>query len=236
MAVTYVQARPRVRNVLQDTDGVRWTDVELDQWFDDAVRQIILARPDAYAVTREFGLAAGSSIQRIANLASDDNKPVSQMQSGPAIRLLRVTRNVATGKPIRETSRITLDAEIPDWHKPVPLAQWSGVEHYVFDNISPYTFYVYPCPPAGLATHKIEIIHAAIPASGAGLPDTYINPIVDWVVYRALSKDAEYAGNLGRATQHLNAFAQALQLTGAAEFTAATPGLATPLPASPGSR
>lgn len=226
---------PRASQILQDVANVRWTTDELEEWCRDAVRRIVLARPDAYSVTRSFALKAGSTLQSVGNVASDDNQ--SFMAGGPAIRLLRVVRNIGSGRPIREASRVTLDSEISDWHKPVPMSSWADVEHYVFDNMSPYTFYVYPCPPAGLATHMIEIVHAALPimaGSNLGLHDVYVNPILDWVLYRALSKDAEYAGNSARAAGHLEAFVQALHLTGVSEFTAASPGMASPLPASPG--
>lgn len=236
MAVQVGHVVSRAAQMLADVEGVRWTSAELTSWAHDAVRQIVLARPDAYSVVREFTLLPGSTLQTIGNLASDDNKPLPQMASGPAIRLLRVTRNT-TGRPIREVSRITLDTEVPDWHSPVSMSHWRGVECYVFDNVAPYSFYVYPCPPAGLATHKVEIVHAAMPAltgNSLGLADHYINPVLDWVMYRALSKDAEYAGNQSRAQHHLDTFAQALSLTQQSEFTAASPALATPTAAGPG--
>ena len=237
MAVQTADVLSRAAQILADVDGVRWTPAELTNWARDAVRQIVLARPDAYSVVREFTLKAGSSLQTVGNVASDDNKAVGAMTSGPAIRLLRVTRNAGTGRPVREAGRIALDSEVPDWHAPVSMANWMGVEHYVFDNIAPYSFYVYPCPPAGLATHKIEIVYAAMPpltSASLGLADHYINPILDWVLYRALSKDSEYAGNMARAVSHRDTFAQALSLTGQAEFQAASPALASPTPAGVG--
>ncbi|HDK8696501.1 TPA: hypothetical protein PVA50_004840, partial [Aeromonas hydrophila] len=40
--------------------------------------------------------------------------------------------------------------------------------------------------------------------------DIYINPIIDFMLYRCFSKDAEYAANSNRAAGHYNAFLQQL--------------------------
>ena len=44
----------------------------------------------------------------------------------------------------------------------------------------------------------------------ADLDDIYINPIIDFMLYRCFSKDAEYAANSNRAAGHYNAFLQQL--------------------------
>jgi hypothetical protein len=42
------------------------------------------------------------------------------------------------------------------------------------------------------------------------LPDIYGNALGDYVLYRAYTKDSEYAGNAQRAVAHYTAFANAL--------------------------
>lgn len=42
------------------------------------------------------------------------------------------------------------------------------------------------------------------------LDDIYANAILDYVLYRAYSKDAEYAANASRAALHYQAFTAAL--------------------------
>lgn len=233
----------RASRILADQTKVRWTVPEMVDHCKDAVRQIILARPDAYSVTRWMTLKAGDSRQVAGNIAASDNVDFGSAIFNPTTRLLRVTRNGSTGgyAPIREASRVALDSELPNWHVPPASATGYRVQHYVFDNISPYTFYVYPAVPSSLLNHQVEIVHSALPdLSGTGesislgLPDQYIAPIVDWVLYRAFSKDAEYAGNMERANHHLNSFATVLQISQAGGYAAATPALATPLPAGAG--
>lgn len=233
----------RARRILADTTSVRWTVAELVDYCKDAVRQIVLVRPDAYSITRWMTLRPGDSRQIVGMTQAKDGIDFGSSQFDPTLRVLRVVRNGATGAfaPIREASRVAMDSEVIDWH--IPAANPSGyrVEHYVFDNIAPHSFYVYPAPPTGLNTHTVEIIHSALPAFTGngesvqlGLPQQYMNPLVDWVLYRAFSKDAEYAGNASRATHHAQAFAVALDITKAEGFMASSPQAATPQPASSG--
>jgi hypothetical protein len=92
----------------------------------------------------------------------------------------------------------------------------------MFDPRDPKTFYVYP--PAG-AGASVDLVYAAYPtdivepADGAlytavsgntSLPDIYGNALGDYVLYRAYTKDSEYAGNAQRAVNHYTAFANSL--------------------------
>lgn len=239
-----LQALPvvtRASRILADQTNVRWTTDELVSYAKDAVLQVILARPDAYPVTRAFTVVGGNTKQVVGMTAASDGLDIGAVGHNPAIRLLRVVRNLgaAGSRPIREASRVALDTEMPNWHQvPTPGSAWSA-QHYTFDNVSPHVFYIYPCPPSTPA-YQVEIVHSALPAMGGaslatsidlGLQDHWINPLVDWVLYRAFSKDAEYAGNGERAMHHMNAFVQAVQMTQLAGQQASAPAAATPLPA-----
>ena len=50
----------RIRNVLQDTTNVRWTDIELRDYINDAQREIVNLRPDSSATTSNIALVAGT--------------------------------------------------------------------------------------------------------------------------------------------------------------------------------
>lgn len=235
----------RASRILADQTNVRWTEVEMIDWCKDAVRQIVLARPDAYSITRWFNLKAGDSRQVVGNTAAKDNIDFGAANFEPTTRILRVVRNGAAGgyRPIREASRVALDSELSTWHMPAANIVGYHVQHYVFDNVAPYVFYVYPAPPTNTTGFQIEITHSGLPdlsntgpSINLGLPYQYIGPLLDWVCYRAFSKDAEYAGNLDRANHHLGAFATALQISQQSGYAAATPQLATPLPAGAGWR
>jgi hypothetical protein len=92
----------------------------------------------------------------------------------------------------------------------------------MFDARDPKTFYVYP--PATILA-QLEVMYSAYPTDivepidGAlytavvgniSLPDIYGNALLDYILYRAYTKDSEYAGNLQRAQAHYAAFANTM--------------------------
>lgn len=192
---------------LFDASNVRWTADELLDYVNEGQQAIVLLRPDANAVNATVQLLGGTRQQIPDNGA----------------RLLRVTRNMGAdgakpGRAVRECARDVLDNATPDWH-------YAGaaltVQHFIYDNIDPKRFYVYPCVRGDVgqnAACQVEIIYSAIPARAADandvltLTDQYLPPLLDYVLYRAFSKDTSYAGNIQRAAQHLQAFANALQV------------------------
>jgi hypothetical protein len=196
----------RVDAIVFDQTKVRWPDVEKLAHLNDGQRQIALYRPDATSVTAAVTLTQDSR----------------QSLPAGAMRFLRAVRNLPSGRAIREASRLALDAGLPDWHS----RTGAEVEHYIFDNLSPTTFYVYPYPT--VPGNQIEVVYSRVPAQVMGandpitVPDQYANALVDWVLYRCFLKDATYAGNAGRASMHLQAFAADLGVNMQVEFTSAT--------------
>lgn len=194
----------RVGRLLSDPTHVRWPVDELVDYIDDAQRQVVLLVPDANSRTEQFQLEAGSR----------------QTMPAGAIRLLRITRNLGAngttpGRVVYPTLRGALDAEIPTWH----TATGASVEHYIYDpDSNRKVFYVYPS-----ATGYVEIVYSTNPAKltrpanmaqELELSEHYINPIIDWVLYRCWAKDAEYAGNTQRAQMHESSFYSQLGLKG----------------------
>lgn len=227
----------RASTTLFDTTGVRWAQPEMLNNITDAMRQIVLLRPDANSITASVQLVTGTK-QAIPNGSSTQDPAGVSTPAG--IRFLRATRNMGAdgktpGKAIRECSRVALDNEIPDWHTATPTALL--VQHTIFDNIAPRTFYVYPGIANG-STPYIELVYAGLPAvvtaadQVLSLSDDYINSVLDWVLFRCYAKDASYAGNMQRAQTHYSAFADSLQVTMSADFMAAAGQQATPTPAS----
>jgi hypothetical protein len=93
----------------------------------------------------------------------------------------------------------------------------------MYDARDPKVFYVYP--PAASTGASVELVYSAYPtditepADGAvysavsgniSLPDIYGNVLADYILYRAYTKDSEYAGNAQRAQAHYAAFQAAL--------------------------
>lgn len=195
----------RVEDILQDTN-VRWPRLELQNWINESYLQVVLLRPDANSKTATLTCVAGTRQTLAAGFPT-------------GLRLLDVVRNLAsssTKKVVRLISRSVLDDQRPSWHGETATV---NVQNYTFDARQPKEFFVYP--PATTAA-QIEIVYADAPDSHtlseaaldpAGtnaevikLDDTYLSSIIDWVLYRAYSKDAEYAANAQRAVAHNNAF------------------------------
>ena len=192
----------RVVDVLQDTTNVRWVEDELLRWLSDGQREIVAARPEANVKNEPVTLTANNSRQ--------------SLPSG-GLCLLDIVRNLGAngttyGRAIRVVAREILDAQIPDWHTSVASSE---IVHFVFDKRDPKTFYVYPRPNDAL---QVEAIFQAVPANVTqasdelDLPDVYMSPLVDYVLYRAYSKDSEYAGNSERAKMHYQAAANSIGL------------------------
>ena len=133
-----------------------------------------------------------------------------------ALRLIEVLRN-ANGKVIRFVPRKALDDSYPEWHSGKTA---TSVDNYCYEERDPKTFYLHPGPAAAV---KVDVIYSVAPQSKqladvenastpamADLDDIYINPIIDFMLYRCFSKDAEYAANSNRAAGHYNAFMQQL--------------------------
>jgi hypothetical protein len=202
MAVSVQSVIDRVQTTLQDTTGVRWPVVgELVLWINDAQREIALLKPDASAKNTTITLVDGTK----QDIPSDGN------------RLLRAVRNMSaassgTGKrSVRLVQREVLDAQTPDWHDPLvsgDAAHTNIVKHYIYDEQNPRNFYVYP----GVSGDAyLEIIYSANPSTVAqgdnlDIPDIYANAVMNYVLYMAYMKDAEYAGNNQRAASHFQIF------------------------------
>lgn len=185
----------RARHILQDTTsgGTRWLDDELLKWLNDAQREIVLLKPNAYSSVVDINLVTGTK----------------QEIPATGLMLLAVVRNTA-GRAVRRVDRNILDSENPDWHTVTAAAV---VEHYVFDEDAQTTFWVYP---PNNAAGSVEAIISEAPADVAAigntitLNDIYANVILDYLLYRAYSKDTDYAGNAQRAASHYQAFNNSL--------------------------
>ena len=194
----------RIRDTLQDTTSVRWSDAELRRYINDAQREIVNFRPEASAKTANVALVVGTK----------------QTLPTEGLRLIKITRNMssaaadATGKrAVRLVNADILNTQDPDWHDPTVTgssAHGTTVKNYIFDEDDPRNFYVYP--GASSTSTFLEIVYSKSPtdlttgSSTIDIDDTYANAIIDFVLYRAYLKDAEYAGNAQRAGTHYQLF------------------------------
>ena len=199
--ITVTSIVSRVSTILQDTTSVRWPSSELLDWFDDGSREVVLQLPEAGAVNESVALVAGTK----------------QTIPAAGIQFIDAVRNTS-GSAVRIVSREVLDAQRIDWHTDTAS---TTIKHFTFDPRDPRRFYVYP--PAAVGA-SLDVVYSKSPSaavrtgtipnqtSASVLPidDIYANVLVDYMLYRAYSKDAEYAGNTQRAISHYTAFANAL--------------------------
>lgn len=190
MAVTVRRILDDVRHILVD-EGVRWSDSELVNWFNMGQRQIVIMKPDASSRNTTMDLVQGPR----------------QTLPAEALTLLEVYANATptSSRAIQRINRTVLENERPDW-RTEPASD--VVRYFTFDEADPRTFYCYPPADTGA---RIEVNYSVVPTDvdingDLQLPDIYHGAMVDYIVYRAMSKDAEYAANAEKANLHHQAF------------------------------
>jgi len=192
---------------LLDTSNVRWTRSELLGWVNDGQRQIIIITPSATNKVAVKKLDAGTR----QSIPSD------------GWTLLEVIRYMGTtgtkaGRAIRVTSRELIDSFNPNWHDDYPTVM---PKHYVFDQQDQTIFYVYP-PNNG--NGYVQLNYAPIPVDLATeddaivISDMFETALLDYVLYRANSKDAEYAPGLQLASGYLQTFMASMGIKSEAEI------------------
>ena len=214
----------RAQTLLQDEDSVRWTVTELQYWLNDGYRDVLNLRPDSNTLTGEFTCVAGP-------------RQVLTTTFPNASRLVSVIRNTAATSNkygVRLVNRRTLDDQRKGWYADTPTV---SIEEYMFDPRQPREFLVYP--PATTAA-RLEVAYAQIPsphtltetqltnpatAETIRIDDSFANALLDYVMYRAYSKDAEQQGNAARAVAHFQAFQNSLGVAAQAN-AASQPGVA----------
>lgn len=196
----------RVVETLQDNSSVRWPVNELVRYLNDGQREVVLYRPDSMVTNATVSLNAGTK----------------QALPAGGVKLIEVIRNNSANskRATRMVNREILDAQSPGWHA---IAGVTEILHFMYDPRDPKVFYVYP--PAAVSGAALDIVYSALPADitepadgstysavtgNISVPDIYANVLSDYVLYRAYTKDSEYAGNVQRAQGHYQAFANAL--------------------------
>jgi len=203
----------RAQKLIQDETGIRWPVPELAGWFNDATREVAIHKPSASSKSVVLPMVKGTR----------------QTIPTGALMLMRVLRNLKPGstdtsrlgaRSVRLVNRDVLDTQHPDWHDEDRLPFSNVVKHFIFDESDPTAFYVYPGNDGqGQVEALISRSPDAIATSGTNandynigmpLPDVYANAVLDYVLYRAYSKDASFAEHAQRAGSHYQAFASSL--------------------------
>lgn len=190
MATTVRSLLNRAAALLSDEEFVRWEEAELLEWLNDA--QKVIARgpaSDVYVLRDNITCTAGT----VQNLPEDN------------LRLVDVVKNVSSGRAILQADYALADTLKPTWR----AATVGTAENYFYDERNPHQVELYP-PQAG--GELIEIVYNADPPP-AGITgtliinDVFADAVLDYVVYRALSKDTEdTATEMRKADRYYQAF------------------------------
>lgn len=199
MATTAQSIILRAQTALQDVEGVRWGAPELVNYLNDGQREIVRLRPDQKSSTVTMTLVQG----------------YRQAIGATHMALIDIPAN-ATGKlkRITKVDLTQLDAIDPAWRSKTPAVE---VIHFCHDLREPRTFYVYPPAQSGLTVEAVVSVYPTdvAPPSGAAfasvsgdidLPDQWADALLNYVLFRAYSKDAEFGGNAGMAASYLGLF------------------------------
>ena len=193
----------------QDTTGVRWPTAEWLGWLNDGQREIAIARPNSFTKLVSIPLVAGTR----QSLPADGIMFIEYMRA-------MGSNGTTPGPAARKVSRRLLDSQIPNWHT---VAAAASPQHYVFDPMAPRNFYVYPPSTGGV---QAEVLYSAAPpdvpsaASVISVEDIYATVLLDYLLYRAYSKDSEFVGNAERAMVYRRLFENAIGVKATADAAA----------------
>lgn len=199
--ITVASILTKVSTILQDPTNIRWPTDELILWLNDGQREVALYKPNAFVVNTAVICVAGTK----------------QTLPAAAVSLIDVVRNMGTngttpGNSIRAVSREILDTQVPNWHASTASAV---VKHFVYTPLDSKTFYVYPPQPAS-GQGYVELVYVAAPTDAVSggvitLDDIYVTALISYILFRAYSKDAEYANNATLASTYYQQFQGLLQ-------------------------
>jgi hypothetical protein len=181
---------------LNDMTAVRWTRAELLEWANDAQKILSLAAPDTTATIAQVTTIAGVRQSIPADgwilLRANRNMGATGLVSGRVLQLV----------PIEE-----LTQNNPSWASETPTAIATA---YCYSAMLKNTFWIYP--PADSSGYKIEVVYSKVPTVMATesalitVLDIYAPALLDYMLYKACLKDAEYAPGQALASGYLASF------------------------------
>lgn len=229
MALIASDIMRRAGILLQDEDHLRWTLPELAEWINDATRSIVLAKPSESTAIIHIELEPGT-LQQVPSGTS----PVPQLLMSLTRNLRQIGPPVLGGRTITPTNRGGLESAQPDWHDERRVRRRRDVMQFFIDDQDPLRFWVYPGNDGtGIVEALVAVLPTPIAPTGdetliaswdvpIGLKEIMATPMLDYVLYRAQSKD-DVAANAGRAQAHFQTFATAVGIKTSSE-TRGAPG------------
>jgi hypothetical protein len=183
------------RGILQDldVDDTRYSDADLLEYGNGALRSLPTIRPELCYEEGELECEVGKALQSVS---FDD-----------AHSLVDVVR-IKDGSAVLKCDKVALDAFNPTWMTTTAAA----AQNWMPNGNDPRRFYLYPPAPAA---QVLEVIYVAIPGPFAagddtGFPLTLTEAVTDYIVGMAESRDDEHVTSQ-RAAQFIAQFASRLK-------------------------
>lgn len=194
---------------LQDPSFDDLSESQLVAWGNMGSAQIAAFVPSACTVIESVKLAAGPRqtiaasgmvfIRAIRNMGTDGNTPGQAIIMVDNIEILNAfNMSWPTETQVAVIKEVVKDPVVEGVFWTFPPADGSSyIEIERSDK---------PAPVIWDSAHAWETVKI-------GITNEYIGALLDYILYRAYSRDADYPGNIEKATLHKQAFDQALGLT-----------------------
>lgn len=192
----------------EESGSYRWSDAELIDYINAAQRRIAALVPEA------------NSVETVVNIT---NEIARQSIPSGGIKFIRVARNYADDGStpqgaVRYVEKDALDTYDPDWEYNTAIKTDGDnfFEHYCHDSREPRVFYLYP--PQAAASKYVAVVYSDNPDEITALTDTlslgdeYFDAIVEYTVYRSLTKEGRESIPSAYRQELYNNFLQALGL------------------------
>jgi len=185
---------------VQDEAHVRFTRAEWLDYFNAAQRRLVQLRPDVLAPTEHTLTLVRGFRQTVPT----------------GMQLIDVVCN-ASGllEPVTLTESRLLDALDAGWRT---HGHSSVAVHYTADRAAQGEFWVYPPAVAGMQVKVLlvaDVQDVASEADTATVASRWFDALREFMLYRAWSKDAEFAGQAQLADRHLALFHAAIGVASA---------------------
>jgi len=193
--ITAEQIITSCQELVQDEDGVVWTNDEGLGWVNDAQRAIALVRVDSSVLRSAILLVPGIK-QEIAGRRLVD------------IHYNMGADGLTVGAPIRLVNRTIKDDSDPLWTTETAATE---ILEYMYEANSPKNFEVSPPVHATTAVYA-EVTQAVNPTDCAtigstiDLEDIYAPAMIEWVMYRFFGRDSEETPNHQKAVGYFGSF------------------------------
>lgn len=122
------------------------------------------------------------------------------------------TSPLGYGKIIEQIERINLEQDMPSWINAEP-DEVSLISYWMPNDNDKNTWYCYPPQPNNTALQYVEMTYSAIPSdiiisASLSLGDIYQNALIDYILYKAYSKDDDVtdSGVAPRATLYFSSY------------------------------